>query len=214
MEKNYLKKHRRRYDITISHLQECGYLEDNTKVLELGAPSEFTEILKERCNVNITNTYTDLRYPFYDKEWHKFDLILCMELIEHIKDQDTSNFDKLTVFTGSGIKCMLKECDRLLKDNGVLFVSTPNIHCYRVFENWCNNDEIYTYGPHPRELTMQYLEEVLGKDFHLKVKHIECWGCHGTSPEFIKSAKKFLNKINRPIKNRDKGDIFITCTKK
>ena len=200
--------------MTIEYLQGRGYLEDNTKVLELGGPSEFTEILKERCNVNITNTSTDLRYPFCDEEWGKFDLILCMELIEHIKDQDTSDFDELAVFTGSGIKCMLKECDQLLKGNGALFVSTPNIHCYRVLENWCNNDEIYTYGPHPRELTMQYLEEVLGEYFDLKVKYIKCWDCHGTSPEFIKVAKKFLNKINRSSKNRDKGDIFITCTRK
>ena len=209
----YLQTHQKRFDLTIERLQAAGHLKNGDKVLELGDPSEFTEILKERCDVNITNTSTDLRYPIYNSEWHQFDLILCMELIEHIKDQNTSDIDALSVFTGSGIKCMLKECERLLKDDGTLFVSTPNIHCYRVLENWCKNDEIYTYGPHPRELTIQYLEEVLGEYFELEVEHVNCWDCHGTSTEFMEVAKRFLESIGESAENRENGAIFITCTK-
>ena len=57
---NYLNTHKRRFDITISYLEENGVLRNNIKVLELGTPTVFTGILNERFDLDITNTSTDL----------------------------------------------------------------------------------------------------------------------------------------------------------
>ena len=90
----YLETHRVRFETTLKYLKERGVLRDNIKILEMGTPSEFTDILKSECNAEITNTCSDLRYApimrWGDGEnlAEEFDLILCMELIEHIKDQN------------------------------------------------------------------------------------------------------------------------------
>ena len=209
----YLETHERRFNITISHLEAEGLLKDGISILELGTPTVFTEMLNERFDVNITNTSTDLRYdiPITEK---KFDLVLCMELIEHIKDQNTEDLGELASFNGSGIKNLISECARLLKIGGALFVSTPNVHCYKVFENWCKNIDLYTYNPHPRELSMSYLEEVLGEHFDLNVRYIKCWDCHGADTHLMELAKEFLKQNGFSYDHRDKGDIFITCISK
>jgi SAM-dependent methyltransferase len=213
LDDEYFETHKHRFNITISHLEEGGFLGDGTNVLELGTPTVFTGMLNERFDVNITNTSTDLRYDIPITE-EKFDLILCMELIEHIKDQNTEDVGQLSSFNGSGIKNLISECARLLKIGGALFVSTPNVHCYRVFENWCKNMDLYTYSPHPRELSMSYLQEVLGEHFYLTAKYIKCWDCHGADKKLMGAMKEFLEKNGFSHENRDSGDIFITCISK
>ena len=134
-DKQYLETHEKRFNMTISYLEQKGVLKNNIKVLELGTPTVFTKMLNGRFDLDITNTNTDLRYdiPIQDK----FDLVLCMELIEHIKDQDTDDFLELNHFMGSGVRNLVSECSRLAKEEGAVFISTPNLHCYKVFQN-CN----------------------------------------------------------------------------
>ncbi len=206
---NYLNTHKRRFDITISYLEENGVLRNNIKVLELGTPTVFTGILNERFDLDITNTSTDLRYDIPIEG--EFDLVLCMELIEHIKDQDTDDFLQLNHFTGSGVINLVSECARLVKDKGAVFISTPNLHCYKVFQNWCRGLDIYTYPPHPRELSISYLKEILGEWFDLTIDYQNCWDCHGVNEDFMKLAEEFLVRNGFEWENRDKGDIFILC---
>ena len=217
--KEYLETHQKRFDMTIDYLKGAGFLRDGIDILELGCPSEFTEILKGGFSVNVTNTGCDLRYtPLFrwksgDLIEEKFDLVLCMELIAHIKDQDTEDIGQLSSFNGSGIKNLISECSKRVKEGGRLFVSTPNVHCYRVFENWCLNKDIYTYDLHPRELSVSYLEEVLGEHFNIKVDYFECWSCHGTSEEFMREAEDFLRRNGLSVENRRDDNVFILCEK-
>tara|TARA_Y100000593_G_scaffold85752_1_gene163276 strand:+ start:1863 stop:2528 length:666 start_codon:yes stop_codon:yes gene_type:complete len=206
-DKQYLETHEKRFNMTISYLKQKGVLKNNIKVLELGTPTVFTKMLKGRFDLDITNTNTDLRYdiPIQDK----FDLVLCMELIEHIKDQDTDNFLELNHFMGSGVRNLVSECSRLAKKEGAVFISTPNLHCYKVFQNWCRGLDIYTYSPHPRELSIGYLKEILGEWFDLTIDYKNCWNCHGVNKDFMKLAKEFLFHNGFEWKNRDKGNIFI-----
>lgn len=215
----YLETHRVRFETTLKYLKERGVLRDNIKILEMGTPSEFTDILKSECNAEITNTCSDLRYApimrWGDGEnlAEEFDLILCMELIEHIKDQNTNDIGQLACFNGTGVKCLINECNKLLKQGGNLFLSTPNVHCYAVLHNWCQQKEIYTYDLHPRELTESYLREVLGEHFdNMEIDYFDCWSCHGVERVFMNMARNFLEENGYPAQNRDKDNLFILCT--
>jgi SAM-dependent methyltransferase len=215
----YLETHKLRFETTIKHLKEAGVLRDGINILELGTPNEFTEVLKGECKANITNTCSDLRYApimrWGDGEnlAEEFDLILCMELIEHIKDQNTNDIGQLACFNGSGIKGLVSECNKLLKQDGALFVSTPNVHCYAIMHNWCVKNEIYTYDLHPRELTEAYLKEVLGEYFDIKIDYFDCWSCHGVERIFMNMAENFLKENGYDTENRDKDNLFALCTK-
>ena len=99
----------------------------------------------------LTPTKLDVtgRFPFEDSA---FDMITCLELIEHIKSP----------------KNMMTEVGRVMKPDGTLLVSTPNI-CY-----WWNRMKtlIGVWKPqdwdHIRFYTPYMLERMLG-DFGFKV---------------------------------------------
>ena len=79
----------------------------------------------------ITGSITDV--PVHDPK--SFDVIVCFEAIEHIRDQDA----------------LFSEIARLLKDDGLLILSTPNKKIY--------SDEPMYHNPfHEKELNFEDLE--------------------------------------------------------
>ena len=103
----------------------------------------------ENFNIFLTNIeHNDL--PF---EVSTFDLVLCMEVIEHLVYSPTH---------------MLVESHRVLKDGGMLFLSTPNaVDLRKTFLHLLNRPPGFpysgygVYGRHNREFILRELQELV-----------------------------------------------------
>ena len=212
--KGYINTHKKRFKASIQYLVANEILKDGMRVLNIGACDYWREIF---CSVKQDIDYTeftgDIRLPV---DSNNYDLVLCMEVIEHLKDLESPvgspEFDE---FNGSGIKGMLKNCKELLTPGGHLFISTPNTHCYRTMFNWVMGNDLFTYSPHPRELSWAYMKGVIKR--HFDIVHTECfsnWNCHNTPEPFMKAMEKWLLERGFSIQDRDKGNRFILCRPK
>jgi SAM-dependent methyltransferase len=125
---NYLYNHKERYQDLLSQIQD---LDPKNKILEVGSfPGHFTVILK-KLGYEIQGV--DIKPERAEKLWEKynllihnvnietdsipiptntFDLILFTEVIEHLRLNPLS---------------VLQELHRMLKPNGLLLLTTPNI---------------------------------------------------------------------------------------
>jgi len=125
---NYLHNHKERYHDLLSQIQE---LDPKNKMLEVGSfPGHFTVILKELGykieGVDIKPERAEKLWEKYNLLIHKvnietesipfptntFDVILFTEVIEHLRINPLS---------------VLQELHRILKPNGLLLLTTPNI---------------------------------------------------------------------------------------
>ena len=211
MNKQYIDTHNKRFKMSIHYLAANGILQDGMRVLNIGQCDYWRDMFcSVKKDIDFTEFTGDIRLP---TDNNNYDLVLCMEVIEHLKDLELpvgeSGFD---TFTGSGIKGMLQNCQKLLIPGGHLFISTPNTHCYRTMYNWVMGSDLFTYAPHPRELSWAYMRDVISRYFD--IVHTECfsnWGCHGTPELFMKSMEKWLLDNGHSIQDRDKGNRFILC---
>jgi SAM-dependent methyltransferase len=146
------------------------YLKEDVRALELGGESIFSLVIKNIYpRAVIEGTTTDLRYPL-PIPTGQYDLIVNTELVEHIKDQDASALDK---FELSGLHTLLAECHRILKKDGVMFVTTPNASCvgtiYRTFRGY----PPFYFQPHVREYTVHEVRVFLEERHHFSIERIE-----------------------------------------
>lgn len=111
----------------------------------------------------------DGNLPGYPVPDDYFDLIICSDVIEHIREQDV----------------LLDECSKKLKKDGILFLTTPNyanlpslrnILLGRMLHDPCGNElEQYCFREHVRYYTTRDLIPFLaGKNFH--TSHVILYG--------------------------------------
>lgn len=212
MNSEYNEIHRKRFENTIDIIKEHSILKDSQNVLSLGNPCGFKEILLNSYDVHIETTTGDLRsIVLYD---NLFELVLCLEVIEHIKDVDSTNIEDLARFTGSGIKNMLQQAYNSLKPGGYLLISTPNLHCYKTLYNWVIKDSLLTYHPHPRELSEKYVKIQTESLFEsVWVVYKNSWWGHGVPEDFVTKGKAFLDLIGESSDNREEDNVFFICKK-
>lgn len=131
--KNYIKKHIHRYKETVKLLPKIGRL----SVLDLGTFIPFAIYLKKTTSHRYTyhgiwngKKKKKIRFKRHEFMLHNFDvekdafpfanesfdLILCCEVIEHL------GLDPMN---------MIAECNRILKHNGSLLLTTPNVTSLR-----------------------------------------------------------------------------------
>ena len=136
-----------------------------TKLISKNANAIWGLDIDEESIINANKNYqaSNLNYkcgdinkmPFENK---KFDLVTCFETIEHVKNYNTS----------------LKEIKRVLKDDGILIMSTPNklvysdnrnfknkFHTHEFYideyKNWINNNFKYNTFLYQTQITGSYL---------------------------------------------------------
>lgn len=170
------------------------YCTNDKYILELGCGNgDMNEILyRNRCRINyvgieinencikkinnrkfktnfpslfLKKDLTKLPLPFKNK---KFDVIICTEVIEHITKEEGRN--------------LLIECKRLLKDDGILFLSTPD---KKLSEGIYSKDHIYEY---------EY-EEIKKLIIETGFKIIKIYGCSCKS----KHIKNNLNEKEKEL---------------
>lgn len=164
----YYKVHQKRFEESVrflnTNLQSLWVSQGKRplRVLELAGPSKFGDILASCCpEIILEGTLdTELRGDWSARLGDaKFDALICMEIIEHLRDLEHSPRD---VFVSSGIRATLDECaNRLLDKNSLLFISTPNGSSHRVLKNVLYRASPFMYNLHVREMSFLELSENL-----------------------------------------------------
>jgi SAM-dependent methyltransferase len=159
------------------------------KVLEIGTGSgygieeiapnttEFWTLDKHYINVNYKK-YSNTRFiksevpPLANIPDNYFDFVICFQVIEHIKDAKT----------------LLKEIKRVLKANGKLIVSTPNLNMSLTYNPW-----------HIKEYSHEEFKDLLGGIF----VNIDAQGVYGDS-----DIISYYNKNKKSVQGILKYDIL------
>lgn len=128
----YFIHHRRRFVQTWDAVAGLGLL--GGRVLDAGGVGPVAAYLAS-IGWEVHGTDVDLRgpLPFSDQS---FDLVLCTEVIEHIKDVESSELRDLEAFNYSGVMTMLSELRRTLRPGGLLLVTTPNASSLHMLGKW------------------------------------------------------------------------------
>jgi SAM-dependent methyltransferase len=147
--------HNRRYLLTFEKARP--ELQRARQVLDLGGRSPFTALLERFTRAEVTCQPFDLRYPFPLPE-ASYDVVFCLEVIEHLKDRDES---ERADFTFSGVLNCLRESLRVLRPGGLLVLSTPNVCSYRSLRNVLAGRHPFQFAPHNRELSPGEVAQLL-----------------------------------------------------
>lgn len=193
-------------------VQSLCYLTENTKherVLELGGEGPFTALMKKYWpDTHIQSTGgLDIRAPKFWLRWGtskpQFDTILLMEVIEHLHDLPTEDYERRAMWTGSGqIQC-LQTCYDLLEPGGTLFITTPNPCGYYPIFRAINGYAPRTYDPHVRELSKSEIISLLTK-VKLVVKDHGEWNMWGHGSMTLEQIERMKKTIRAEI-----GDTYI-----
>lgn len=179
----------------------------NIKILEIGAPGFFTFLLKKFFPTTyIENISSDLRYPFQLKS-EQYDLILKMEVIEHIKDQNEA---RLAVVDFSGVNNSLSECYRVLKKDGLMVLTTPNVNSYRNIYRMLKQEPPWLFRGHFQEYSIKEISDFLeASNFEIeKQETINVWNKDG-----VDTTEKIIKSENFSVEDRE-DCIFIIARKK
>lgn len=151
-----IRFHKVRYQKSLSWIASIE--PGGKEVLEMGGQSVSTQIIQRIFpTCSLRNTHFEFRRPF-PLEDNSFDIVLCMEVIEHIFDLEI-----LQATTLSGVKHVLDEIFRILRPGGHLFLTTPNASSTWVIQRALLNQPPLAYEHHFRELTFQEMCSLTGE---------------------------------------------------
>jgi SAM-dependent methyltransferase len=152
----YFAHHRERFLQTWRAV--APFAAEGGRVLDAGGVGPVASWLG-RLGWDLDGTSVDLRGPLPLPD-AAFDLVLCTEVIEHIKDVDSSELRDLEAFNYSGVSVMLREFRRVLKPPGRLLVTTPNAASWHMLSKWLHGELLLADPAHVREFTPAELERV------------------------------------------------------
>lgn len=149
---NYDETHRQRWELTLQYCSDLLIKEmPKLNVLALGSDGQFEQSLKSlNPNLDISLSTWDLRYPFPRSE-KLYDVVLMLEVIEHLKDRQDETEDVATHYFTGLLSCLLN-VKRALKPGGHLIITTPNASSYASIKKTITGESSYLYWPHVREL--------------------------------------------------------------
>jgi SAM-dependent methyltransferase len=121
-------------------------------VLEIGGISRIAEFLRDGCGLMVSEYTKELREPFVLPS-EAFDLILMLEVLEHLNDRHSydSPIEEVAQFTASGAKQCLSEAFRVLRRGGYLVLTTPNATSIDAVGRILRKTHPFGYPPHVRE---------------------------------------------------------------
>lgn len=153
----YFQIHRRRF-VQSWNLLVSMDLPSKGTVLDIGGAGPMSMYLQEHgWETRITTS--DLRSPL-DVPSGEFDLVICTETIEHIKDVDSTEISDLELFNYSGVIQMLGELKRAMKPLGALLITTPNANSYLTLSKWLSGEVLLMDPSHVREFSIRDLLRV------------------------------------------------------
>ena len=150
----------------------------------------------------------DLRYE-YAMAGDRWDVVLCMEVLEHIADGDGLH----TEWQGDGVNTLLAEMFRVLKPGGVLFLTTPNAVSITAIHHALRLAPPMLYRPHVREYAPYELDELVrAAGFAIDRREtLDVWR-NAITPEQHKTISDFIYHHGYPADLRGE-DIFLLAHK-
>jgi len=209
---SYFSVHRLRFLQTWDFAQKLS-LPRTGQVLDVGGVGPLSAYLSEVRGWSCAETGSDLRYPLQDVPPDYFDLVLCTETIEHIKDRETHSISELEAFNYSGILSLLQELRRVVKPVGSLILSTPNANSYITLQKWLFGEVLLMDPRHVREFSMRDLSRVVCESsLHvLMAETINSWDeIFGDSVQQLRSG---LGKISS-FGDVERGDNLLIAARK
>lgn len=129
------------------------YLETARHIIELGGHGRIGLFVEETFGIKCSCYEAELREP-YNLPSEAFDVVLCLEVIEHLKDRVTQEDRQSDIecWNYSGVLNLLSESHRILKPGGVLLMTTPNATSLDTIKCILAGDHPFLFDPHVREL--------------------------------------------------------------
>ena len=211
---NYISEwitHGHRLYITIQHIRELSAEFPNDAIcIETGGNTLVTDLFKDYLEkFEWVNTKCDLRYD-WEIEENFADLIVATEVIEHLSDIPEGFQD---AFRKTGLINFLNEAHRVLKQNALLFITTPNAASVLQLAALLNGYSPWFFDLHIHEYTIQELKQILENCGFVieKAITIHCLTTH--------RKDDFTFLFNVLLKNNfevsDRGDdIFLVARKR
>lgn len=152
----YFAHHRQRFLQTWAAV--AGLAGTAGRLLDVGGVGPVASHLGQ-LGWEVHGTAVDLRGPLPLPDGC-FDLVLCTEVIEHIKDIESQELRDLEAFNYSGVKNMLCELRRTMRPAGALLVTTPNASSWHMLSKWLHGELLLADPAHVREFTPAELQRV------------------------------------------------------
>ena len=148
---NYFDNSMARYEKTLAAIPSDISSNPDSKILDIGGYKVFEKMLADKFGFNNIETYAtnDLNIDKFIFADDTFDLVILGEVIEHLYDPDV----------------LLRECNRILKKNGVLLITTPNL------TSWYNRILLF-FGFYPMNLDISCEVRKSGKRDILQKKDL------------------------------------------
>ncbi len=182
---------------------------DNFIGLELGGESIVTDLLTRYFpQARWQNVPTDIRlsWPITNQS---IDLISCTEVLEHLSDLPKGLQES---FEKTGLIATLKECYRVLKPGGYLFLTTPNAASVVQMINILAGKAPWYYSLHVREYTAEELLTEL-KSLGFEVKRWCAVHCLSVD-QVIDYSPIFQVLLDHCLPTANRGDdIFLIASK-
>eukprot|EP00966_Prymnesium_polylepis_P110841 2563926-Prymnesium_polylepis.1 len=207
--------HLRRYTQSLAYISPvlCD-ARDGFAVLELSDKSQLARGIEHFFpRITLSTTAFDLRRPFpLPDSALAFDLVLHNEILEHLKDSEQPGMSvhEIATFQASGIRTNLKECYRVLRPDGMLFLSTPNLNTYRSIHNLLTMKHAFAFAPHPRELSFGDVGEFVRRAGFALVRHtaVESWRYGQMNLTRMAALQQFMVANRYTLQHRE-DDTFV-----
>lgn len=206
MTDDYNKVHGKRFAKSLEWIEP--YAAKAVRILELGGRTQFSEMVDARWPGKLITHYpADLRDGFSHPDC---DLILAMEIAEHLVDREDGIQDQ---WTGSAVKKVLQCCFDSLRSGGRLFLTSPNCVSRTSLNHILHGKPAMLYRPHHREFSPSELRELIaGVGFRVdQFATLDVW-LNAISPDWHKRIVDLLAKHDLPVE--DRGECcFVMASK-
>jgi hypothetical protein len=182
------------------------------KILDLGSPgkSHLIETIEHFLGEQYCEYYSeDLRYEFKPEllRGAPYDIILCTEVLEHINERHDSYRG---TFTYHGMIIMLRESAKILKPDGIIVLTTPNVCDWVSIYNILHYEHPFNYKPHVRELSdKEFHDNILSKtSLKIVIKQvIDVWIPQGDRKIEIDKIRDCL--VGLGYSDKERGDDLM-----
>src|SRR6185369_3402448 len=137
-------------------INSCDVLEDRkARIVETGGASIIGQFLAAE-GFSYRTTSSDLRYSI-DVGDGQADLLLSLEVIEHLKDQTSANMCDIVLFRETGVRQYCAEMARVVRSGGRVVLTSPNPCSLVALTRLLQFEPPVIFRPHVREYSRQEL---------------------------------------------------------
>jgi SAM-dependent methyltransferase len=146
-----------------------------------------------------------LRYAI-DAADESFDLLLSLEVLEHIKDQTEKVFGDIVLFNGSGAQKFVDEIWRVVRPGGLVILTTPNPTCLLALIKLIGYEPPMVYRPHVREYTKGEICKLFDKFKLVKYCSFFAYGYIGIGEQ---KAREYVERLGWDPADRGDCHFFV-----